>query len=487
MATIKPVTYIDVLTFFQSTITSEQSRTTENYAKAVASLDKFAKEKARALPFEAEDSHPALSYTTLQEWANGLLLQGYSLKVVHYYDKVFSALYNKGVKAGKFPKTDIFKSLQNKLEEFEGCSYDYKQAEGDYGKLQHLAHTATSSSNDCNTLNKDILLTCIFAGKQTLNEIGKLKKDDIESIIPELHDIIERNIAATRKYVFNLGQSPLTDRQLTLVVEKAATAALASCGIKVGATLKDTLANLWAFAALKSGIDAPTIIGTLGYRPANNPIFALCEITPVDASARQKILSAVAKSILVNSKEWFVMRLRPMVKYADIAKRIAAIEPSSRPTLFYPCEEIQKRVNNKLVYARRPVIPDIVFFKARISDVLPLFRIIGDKAWCYTTEGRNSGKYAIVPKAAMETFQRAIGKFTSDYEVGAIGTITPQKGDTIKIIGGIFSGNDGTIDKIEEGADACDTIYRVVIVDGQGIEWRVNVDSRLIDSNNQQS
>jgi transcription antitermination factor NusG len=349
-----------------------------------------------------------------------------------------------------------------------------------------LARTVASSTIGSDTLNNDILLTCIFAGKQTLNEVGKLKKDDTENIIPELHDIFERNTASTRKYVFNLNQSPLTDRQLTLVVEKAATAALALCGIKVRTTLKETIANLWAFAALKSGIDAPTIVGLLGHRPANNPIFALCEIATVDTADRQKILSTVARSVLVNSKEWFVMRLRPMVKYADVAKRISEIEPALRPTLFYPCEEIQKRVNKKIVCTRRPVIPDIVFFKARITDVLPLFRIIGDKAWCYTTEGRNSGKYAIVPKGAMETFQRAIGKFTSDYEIGAIGTITPQKGDKIKIVGGIFSGNDGTIDKIEDGTDAQGTIYRVVIIDGQGIEWRVNVDSRLVDRNDRQ-
>ena len=169
------------------------------------------------------------------------------------------------------------------------------------------------------------------------------------------------------------------------------------------------------------------------------------------------------------------MRLRPGIKFNRLTERLSEIdEQYFKPELFYPCNEIAKRIKKKIVYEEKPILPDIVFFKSRVTDIQPLFNKIWDLAWCYT----DGGTYASIPKKAMENFQRAIGMFTPDYEVGPVGTIPLRKGDKIVVVGGAMAGRQGEI--IDETWDEQNVIYRIMLWgDYQNIEWRVN-DPRLI-------
>lgn len=461
-------TLTDIISFFLSETASDTPQTNKNYSKAVSSFNRFV---------QSVDTCQ-LSEPLLILWLSHLLRLGYSYKVISYYLKIISSLYNRGVKLGKFPPSDIFIKTKEKLREIESLDFDFKQREEDFAKLQSLAKN-TSRNTGVSAITTDILLTSVLSLKNP-EIIGKLKKEDTASFIPELTEIFERNISPKRKYVFDFNQSHRTDRQLARILNESITNLLILKGFSRQLPINDIITNLWAFAALRCGVNPARIIGCLGHRPADNPLFAFCEAESLNDEDKSTILSSVAKSILVNPQEWFVMRLRPGVKYKTIEQQIATLNPPSiRPRLFYPCDEIRKRINKKVVYELKPIIPDIVFFKTRQTDVLPLFRLIGDKAWCYTAEG-DGGKYAVIPQKAMQSFQEAIGKFSSDYEVGPIGSITPKKGDRIAIIGGMFSGQEGIVERIEGAADDCNTIYRIKFPDQQGFEWRVNVDSRLV-------
>lgn len=442
-------------------------QTQKSYIKAVNSF-------GRAVHTECD---MGLSENIVTDWICHLIQQGYSYKVVAYYLKIISSLYNKGIKAGKLCKSDIFANVKSRLESIAEMDFDFSNRENDYSRLQLMAKNAARSTKSTAVIT-DLLLTCILSDIKNPVAVGLLKKDDSAHIDTSLSEILERNISPNRKYIFSLNQSQLTPRQLARTLDEAISGLLTLKGFSRRLPVNDIIENLWSFAAFKSGISPSHIIGCLGHRPADNPLFALCSAEPLSDDEKSSIHSTVAKTILVNPKEWFVMRLRPGVRFETIKQSIASM-PADQPQLFYPCDEIRKRVNRKLVYEQRPVIPDIVFFKARMTDVRPLFRLIGDKAWCYTTNA-NSGKYAIIPPTAMETFQQAIGKFSDDYEIGPIGSIAPRKGDRISIIGGLFSGNQGIIDRIEDSDNDCRTIYRVIFPDENGFEWRVKIDARLV-------
>ena len=457
----------DILSFFESEVSAMTIQTQKSYTKAVNSF-------GRALHTETDIG---LSENLVTEWISHLIQQGYSYKVATYYLKIISSLYNKGVKARKLCKSDIFANVRSRLELIAEMDFDISKRENDYSRLLLMAKNAARSTKDTAIIT-DLLLICILSDIKNPATVGMLKKDDSVIIDKSLSEKLERNISPHRKYIFGLNQSQLSPRQFVRTLDEAISGLLALKGFTHRLPVNDTIENLWAFAALKSGISPSRIVGCLGHRPADNPLFALCSAESLSDDEKSSIHSAVAKTILVNPKEWFVMRLRPGVRYETIKQSIASM-PADKPQLFYPCDEIRKRVNRKLVYEQRPVIPDIVFFKTKMTDVRPLFRLIGDKAWCYTTDTR-SGNYAIIPKKAMETFQQAIGKFSDDYEVGPIGSLALKKGDRISIIGGLFSGNQGIIDRIEESDNNCNTIYRVIFPDENGFEWRVKIDARLV-------
>lgn len=460
----------DILDRFRSELSLTGDKTAQNYSKAVASLARFA---------ESEKTN-IFSERLLTNWICHLLQQGITPKVALYYLKVISSLYNKGVKTDSWEPMEIFKTLKVKFSTFN-LSEDFQAKRlNHFTKLRRIAQIA-GSHKDESAIAYDVLLTCLLTGGESPETVASLRKDQIENFIPEIAEILERNISPKRKYVFDLGQSSLTENQLSIKANQMLSEVLSSNDIPKSGSVRETIINLWANIALVNGISVSEIISCLGERPKADPIFTLGERLTISDNDRQTIISKVAKTVMINPQQWFVMRLRPNIKYKQLEDRLSLLDDKfSKIQLFYPCEEIKKRVRRKLVSQQKPVIPDIVFFKAKENEVNPLFHRIGDIAWCYADNSRPNFKYAIIPRKAMERFQRAIGKFTPDYEVGPIGSITPHEGDRIEIIGGLFSGNEGVIDKIETNSDSGNVIYRVTFPDQQGIEWRVSVDSRLV-------
>lgn len=460
-----------IISFFQSAISSDKENVRQSYRNAVAAFERFA----------APADTTIIDEHFVTTWITNLLVQGYTPKVAVHYLKIISSLYNKGVKAGLWESTDAFKATKARMERIEKITYDATEETEIFQRVRSVI--CNSEKTGYKSVYADIFVATVFAGAASPYEMGAMRKDRICDYIPEIQELCKRHISPTRKYVFDINQSRLTPRQLAQTLTERITDFLERNYIKRGKSLPDTIANIWAVAALKCGIEPQKITGCLNTRPAINPVFAICDMAEVSSDEKASILSTVAQTLISNPPHWFAMRLRPLVKYSQLVDRLESTDSKvERPVLFYPCEEIKKRINRKMVLERKPVIPDIVFFKSRMTDVLPLFREIGDIAWCYTSSTNDGCKYAIVRKSAMERFQQAIGKFSSDYEVGPIGSITPQVGDRIVIIGGLFSGNEAMVDKIENDNSRGNTIYQVKFPDEQGIEWRVGVDSRLVKS-----
>lgn len=176
---------------------------------------------------------------------------------------------------------------------------------------------------------------------------------------------------------------------------------------------------------------------------------------------------------------WYAMRLRPKVRFDDVKSRIDHIEGlSTKPLLFYPLNEIAKKTGKKIIIENKPVINDVVFFRSKVTDILPMFSKIGDLAWCYTTSGRPGSPYAAIPQRNFEKFQEAIGHFTPEYEVAPMGTMIPQAGEKVIFLGGLFSGQEIDISKVEENDSS--NIYRLCFDTKNGIDWKIGVDKRLV-------
>ena len=205
------------------------------------------------------------------------------------------------------------------------------------------------------------------------------------------------------------------------------------------------------------------------------------------------------------------MSLRPGVRFSQVCRRIQLLSTSNaqRPTyddppeLFYPCEEIARTIGKKIVTRQRPFIHSVVFFRARLTDIGRLFAKIGDLAWCYRQNARPGAPYAAISDAQFRLFQQTIAQFTPDYEVASSGELELNEGDRVEILGGLFAGHEATMEGIvkeethgmsilessdnsaaglsqSEKQNASGVVYRLNIIGDNGIEWRINVNSRLL-------
>ncbi|MDE7141702.1 MAG: hypothetical protein K2O33_02255 [Muribaculaceae bacterium] len=318
----------------------------------------------------------------------------------------------------------------------------------------------------------DLLLFSLLNRGMDLSDVARLKRSDLDAFGLESRRVAARHTEPRRKYVFPLGQSVKTDKQLDDYVGRLVSRLLVYRNIELPGTASDAARCYWAYAAMRFGASGGMVVGTLGRRPAGMPVLGLCEHGgEIPAEHQDALAQAVAALFVDNPNNWYAMRLRPGVKFSSLERRFDELgDLVMRPELFYPCDEIARRVRKRLVYEQKPVLPDIVFFKSRVTDILPMFAKIGDIAWCY----KHDGSYAAIPKGAMERFQRTIGKFTPDYEVGPAGAIELRKGDRVVVVGGPFAGQEGEI------LDEPGIIYRIRLFgDANDIEWRVN-DPRLI-------
>lgn len=486
---IHPVSIDAIFDFFQSRVDEMRPASQKNYHIVITSLKNFAPANA--------DAEILFSYPTLSEWVIKLALKGTTASTLRLYINLLSGLHTAAVKAELLADDKPFKLLRQRLDAVADAPSIAVDA---LPRLLALAKTAANRP-----VYADLLILAIAAGAIDPEQAAQLARADIATLPEPCREVAQRHTDPRRKFVFPLSQSLRTPRQLRLAVENGILYTLAQADITPVGTAHECIQALWALAAMATGASAAQTVATLGTVPTTLPILAISDPAPTpDASLRQ----AVAQMLCANPPQWFAMHLRRGVAINQIHHRISHSN-APRPDIFYPCDEIARRVGRKIITNRQPILPDIVFFRSPITDVQPLFNTIGDLAWCFKHRPDHSGQYAPIPRAQMELFQQTINQFTPDYQVAPVGQLPLQPGDTVIILGGIYTGYTGTVetllpptslpaaslaraqaeaeaaapataDSAQRSAPPQAVIYRILLDTGTGFEWRAPIDARLL-------
>lgn len=458
--------------FFESKILSLSPSTARNYRIVVNSLRSF-------LAFHNIYGQ-GLPDRALEDWAVSLSLQQLSGKTLLHYIDYISSLCTAAAKEELLSPAPALKTIKEKLKALEGMSRRQALTREAFSRLLNVTKTADRQTGET-ALFTDMLVFSLLNKGMELAEIAYLPKSRLSCFSDDSISVAERHIDSKRKYIFPLGQSSRTPAQMRRHIEQQMASLFSYRNLPIAnSSVDETIKGFWAFAALECGATASQTIQALGCRPAGIPQLMLC--TAMESEARDAdTLSEMTSSLFFsNPKQWYAMRFRPGVKIDDIDRRFAlCAEYLERPEIFYPYEEIAKKIGKKLVYCNRPVISDIAFFRARATDIYPMFSQLSDLAWCYRSGDGSPSPYAVIPASSMKRFQEAIGSFTPDYEVGPAGTLASE-GDEIVIIAGDFAGMKGQVIKVGKKNDQTGaTVYRIVFPGINGIEWKVNIDSRL--------
>lgn len=450
-----------IFDFFESRVAAMAESSRKNYKKALSSLRFF---------IEGFENPPA-SWAFPAEWVVSMFAAGLSPKSrLHYFESV-AALFTSAAKEGLIEPNDEFDRLRPAVKAM--VQKDAAEVTGtDLENLRRLTRIFFAARETRDAI-QGLISVSMMNGAMSPVKIARLRNENLSDLEPASREVAKSMAAPGRKYLFPLDQSRQTPRQLERMVASAVAGALASASVRLSVSVQETLGACWALAALTCGASGAEVRGTLGFVPAALPVLQLVE---PDASTekRSNLRRAVGSLFMTNPKEWFALRLRPHIRFEKFETRLGRLSDRERPEIFYPCREISRRINKKIITESKPVIPEIVFFRSRVTDVAPLIHEVGDLGWVYT----NSGTYARIAPQAMETFQRAIGRFAPDFEVGRIGTLEFRPGDRVEIIGGLGQGHSAEV--LGSRKASAGVIYRLRIFgDQRDIEFRI-ADARML-------
>lgn len=417
-----------------------------------------------------------LDGTVVRAWAGRLFEQGRSLSTVQAYAAKLSALVAKADREDLRCHPEAFAELSAQLRAMTPTDMECADADRIFDGLRLLV-LKDLSANPALQLGRDMLLFAVLCGGLSLDRLTDLCKDEADNIPAAATAIAERYRAGRPRHLFPLSQSTRTPAQRRRAAEALIAEALAAAGLNI--TMRPGLAaDLWAACALRCGVSAAEVAACLADSASSaNPAVRFAAAAILSDDSRRALTERVADALTRDPANWYAMQFRPRVNYDSVASAIAASGATVLAT-YYPQEEIRRRIGRRMVRTERPVVPGLLFFKARPSALGPLYRSIGHLAWGYRT-GRGPGApYAVIPPADMELYRATIGCFDADTDVCPAGTIALQPGDSVRILAGPFAGLPATLAAVTR--TGARTICRLHLMGTNAIEWTLTTSPRLL-------
>ena len=480
--------------FFRSRLSGLSAETASKYSRTISDLDCFLTGHRLSL----SDISPAM----VADWAAELFRQGLAVNTVVRHLNILSALIKSASKKEMLPPDESPRQLA-KLLEFQNskskiqnypCSLVSKHPGSLVSKIpgslveKHPGSLVVKNTTFIPVLREilkkqsdlnvyeDLLLFSLVNGALPVEEVAMIKKGDTDKYNNEVSRlIITRNQSPRREYVFDLRQSYATPRQIRSAIAEGLKPLWEKIDIPTDADPDDAVRSLWAACAIQSGATASEALGRLqGPAPYSLPEFCI----PADDIPDIRLWDNAVQSMIAHELPvWYAMHLRKGVDFDDLRKEIAdRVRPI--PELFYPSETVKRRVGNKTVFEEHPFISRTAFFKSRQENILPMFALIGDKAWCYRVTNTPGAPYAAISTRDMRRFQAAIGVFTPDIEIHPLGELTPRPGESVIIIKAGFENREGEVEEVI--SDGATTLFRIKLSTDQGYEWRMDLDARQI-------
>lgn len=438
------------------------------YAKSVKSFLSFTGDEITSVS--------DISETLLADWFTDMLHSGLSIRTAIYYlDNLRSC-----INAFNRDADPVFVAIRQHIRNNDEQQIQLTpMSDDEFARLTSMMRNEECSNRSL-SLFTDIARFILLNPRLNIEDVIRIGKSNIQTLSSESRIIAERYSDSRRKYVFPLKQAVKTTKQITAEIDSKIISILKYYHLRTSNSAINSLRNLWFLAALRSNLRASVAIAALGDQFWTSLPLHKNNLPILNKESLISIRDQITSTIIENPYRWHILRMRRGTCYEMLKDRMGKIEEILNPTnIFYPTEEIVRKIGKKIVYQDKPVIPGLVFIKIRATDVSVIMRSIGDLAWCMRDASRRDHRYAVVSKAEMETFQRIIGKFTPEYSIYPLGTIRLHPEDKVVIIGGDYTGTEAIVKKAIQETNG-NVICRIRFIDDTGFEWTIPADQRLL-------
>lgn len=472
-ADIKNVGALDAIEFFK--VKSQEAysqKTKENLQYAINALIEFVG--------DSHIDHTIFTESMIGEWVSRLLFQGYSPKTIsNNILKRIATLYNKAAEEGLAQPTEVFKTAQNRLNNID-CSTDAADS-NIFGKVQELIRRDYSSAPILQ-LAKDILLFSIFKGGMSFEEIANYNKDEYKGDNKAILEIVNRYSQPRNKYLFPLNRTNATAKRLVRHIQQLLEKVLKNHDLIYSSTPTDITFRLWAYLAMNCGVSASDVSACIAPRNKNIPVTAFAVPSELTENQIIEIRKKVETTLNHNPQHWYAMHLRPRVKYKNLTDRLTE-RNISLDDIYYPIEDIFRKVGKKKIFESQPVISWLVFFRTRATVLNRLYKEIGDLAWGYRYLPNYKSPYAIIPDREIRYYQESIGTLSPGTQILRDDEVEFNEGDHLVILGGALNGRHATFvstKKIKNGSAGDKIVFRVKLAGGTNANWIVDRDPNLV-------
>ncbi len=466
-----PVCPID---FFR--LKSSESKSRASVGNMIRAIDSFCRFAGCAeIDFDSFDE------SLLGEWVAHQLFGGYYTKTVAYNISKIAALYNKAVESGLAEPNEAFSRVLAKVSTSSAARFDGCNHKDVFRKLQLIVRT-DYSLHPQKQLAKDMLLFAVYNGGLTFEQVASFRKDDYSGDNRHVADIVNRYAKPKRKYLFPLDQAHSTAKQVSRAMAAMLSDLLFGVGLRLSAIPEYTALDLWCAVAMGCGVSASDIAACIAPQNGVNALTAFVRPAELNDGGISGIRDRVITALTDNPVHWYAMHFRRNVDYDMIIQRLndAGINPVE---IYYPMEEIIRKVGHRKVFENRPVISWLLFFREHVADVNRLYYEIGDLAWGYRQSRDVRSPYASISDKAVRNYKEAIGVLNTDTQLLPDEAVELNEGDCLVVLGGELNGRPAVfLSKKKSSKDGGENkiVYRVKLVSGKNVNWIADWDPRLV-------
>ena len=432
----------EVTTCFHELVESYTNpQTAKNYGNFLSSFQKYLGD--RILRLEEIDK------TVVEGYKTWLVDNGCQVTYITQYLQYFRSLYNKALREGSLPKTNAFedvgsakaKAVQSHNYSSECVTTLQKIAEFDLQDKPHFARI------------RDLFLFAVFTGGLSYETLCALKKTDLQAgylqlpggrrqkLLPVLLQTIERHRTADEVSLFPIGQANSDCYQNHY---KYVEAVFLMAGVHPISIDDDTALQFYLSIGQDLGIKAAHLKSVVDRLPAGSSL-SLIEKEFISQEKADEISERIVSAVKDYRSHWYSMRM--FKSEEEIEKDIQSDKSLKEIELYYPIEEITKRVGKKIEEVQSPVIKNILFFRTQEDTVKRLARMLYGRANIYKTRTSEKESYAIIPDYEMYLFRMIVSNGAEEISFDQIEKEEFTAGRRVRIMEGKFCGYEGKVVK----------------------------------------
>jgi transcription antitermination factor NusG len=401
-----------------------------------------------------------LTKQVITSWIDALLPNLTMATIIRYVESL--AQINKhAIRLGYIPDNQTFDSIREYIDGLCEGGFD-KVSKALIEVVQQLARIHRTEPPSVGYAI-DLYLYSFYHAGLDIDEVIQLQDDSRLCQMPQTAALKAKYADARRKYIFPLDQWRRTVKQIKLAAERDFKHYLRNAGMTVGGrSNEDFITSAWVAAAKSCGISNADICACCP-QVMTKPKLKGVQPSALTQSQIDDIKRRVANVVMDMTPHWYAIRF--VGKDTVVSKFIKEICHTATYKIYYPIDEIYKKVKKKRVVESRPTIRNIMFIQTA-ADVISriasarieqrTFHVIRNKA-------RQNRSFAIIPNEQMRTFSMLVSNGVDILDEEDLQKVEILTGSYVEITEGPNKGYRGKVYKIRNKDNSKATLLEIQV------------------------